>query len=313
MTYREIHFDSRSESRTLGTNDEPIFIFNDPVYIKKYGLKTAQVPLSFFNCHTSEITFNVQYLDSSDIEVRNVDVTIPEGLYYYSGALTGKNGLEVMLNAISAAAPVAGCAWTSDNGDTSLSANTYSKIGVKISGIATGADASIEKVRIRVYVNTIFARIIGYHPSEATDVFNGKPVYVAPISTIDVAGSCSVSDSSNNADYTTPPTKFQNVNYLYLRSDMAYGAHYLPNSGPQPNYTMSNVLARVPIKTGEYNRDGYVAVDVGTLDPATMFSFNGDYLDKAKFWFTYADSDVVVRFRNKNFVFTLGIMTERNL
>ena len=313
MTYREIHFDSRSESRTLGDNNQPKFIFNDPIYLKKFGLKTCQVPLSFYNCHTTQAVFNVQFLDTNNVEIRNADVNVLAGLYYYSGAPTGYNGLDVMSDRFTADAAVNGCTWTSDNGDASLSADTYSKIGLLLSGVPAGADANIENVRIRVYLDTIFASIIGYHPSQATNTLNSRPIYESAITGIPAAGVCQVSDASVAANYITEPTKFQNVQYLYLRSDMAYGAHYLPNSGPQANYSMSNVLARVPIKTAVFARESYAVVDIGTLDPSTMFTYNGEYLDKATFWFTYADSEQIVDFRNKNFVFTLGIITERNL
>jgi hypothetical protein len=94
---------------------------------------------------------------------------------------------------------------------------------------------------------------------------------------------------------------------------MNYGAHFTPNSNVGANYSVGNVVARIPIKTGEIERGQYFYYDIGRLDPAVMFSFNGEYLDKTRFWFTYPESDEVVDFRNKNFTLTLGIMASRHL
>lgn len=312
MVYREIHFDSRSGARSLGDNNKPTFLFNDPIYLNKYGLKTVQIPLSFYNCYKTEEVFNIKFYNSSNVLQSETDVTIPAGLYYYTGGSSDFNGFEIIKNQLESTIPSGSeYEWEVINGETGISADTYTKIGIKLN--LTGvADANRNKIRISVYTNTIFARMIGYHPSEADATIGTRNIVEGPLKVV-TGGPLSTSLDFSNADYATPPTKFQNDNYLFLRSDMAYGAHYLPNSASVPNYSMSDVLARIPIKTGNSSRGAYANLDVGTLDPATMFTYNGQYLDKATFWFTYADTNEMVDFRNKNFVFTLGIMTDRQL
>lgn len=327
--YREVHFDSRSEYRTLGDSNKPTFIFNDPLYVKKYAVRALQLPLNFFNCYKTEDVFITRVYNSSNVLELTANTSIPAGLYYFNVG-TGTPTVPTDYTAAGIMKKQLDATFTSPDIDFNIVASTahvsqpnYLKLGIK--SIYTGT-TTYNKYQIGIYVDTVFAKLLGYHPSDATEIVNDngkeRPVFFFTITefdgTTEIADSVTfeetIPDVSNDAaHFITKSTKFSDFNYVLLRSDMAHGAHFLPSGNAGPNFTMSNVLQRIPIQTGNFVRTSYMNVDYGVLDRDTMFSYNGHYLDKATFWFTYPESDTVIDFRDKNFVLCLGLITSQNL
>lgn len=290
MDYRELHIDSRSQYRSGGTVSEPEFRFNDPLFLRKFALKQCQIPLVYYNNYKQQVNFVIHYADDADgTNDTTYNVTVPLGLYDFGGANPGAAALETALNAADPGSP-----WTVTESADLVHGDDYQKISIVRDTTATPQAF----FWLEVKPATIFCKLLGYHPSEVR--ISTIPAYV---------------DNTVGASGLTPSTKFVDFNYLYLRSDLAQGSHFTPQANTGPNYQIGNVLARVPIPTGQDDtiRGSYVNYENFPIDKDLMFSYNGQYLDKARFWWTYPESDDVVDFRDKNWTASLAIFTSRML
>lgn len=105
MTIDKTHviFDVRSDLRSSGTNDKPVFNpiknidfekFRDKQYFMR--LQNIQLPVSFYQINSNNNVLSITERNSGDITVQDITITMPEGNYTIDEFATE---LQIQLNA----------------------------------------------------------------------------------------------------------------------------------------------------------------------------------------------------------------------
>lgn len=304
--YREFYVRGAGRELTVDSSrDHPRLILGDPLQIKKFNVKTVEIPLSFSqNVHSSEYTFTTTYtMDTAGHSIAFRDYIVFSDQEIVSGALI-MSKIQTLLIAHGALtvtqhlAATVGFTTTLVGGAAKLNGAPTAVLSadgipqftfVTALAVVAAPDTAVTSVVID----------LGFQ-SRLADLFDYPYYLPATITTDTVSGANIVSDDTENRSMVTRPP------YLFLHSNLRPG--FQQNSTGRPDDSANDtIIAKVDITMDNTQAWGLVSVIwVNPCQhPDLFYTANDREYSEIDFWMSYPDG-TPARFSGNSFALTLA-------
>lgn len=289
--YREIILNSNNYSR--GSINHPIFEFPENIVLKKFCVRSVEVPNFYFN-HPNTETWGITAYDANGTEVVDSTCTAVTGPQNFTTATQLATRLtEVAATMTDAVKPT----FSVDSSDPNF---------IRLSSpFAAGvASFKLNFTPSPGAPSNFFRRLFGYTGYVTYNASNGTFTQLVPLSN-------SYDAQAGSSVNLIGALKMAQDNYILLKSDAMSGATFTPNLTWQGSFSSASTLSKVATKS---DSSPYGTYNFFTLNdspvPETMFSYNGDILSKFDLYFTRPHDNEVIDFQGFNFSVTIGIITD---
>jgi len=305
-TYREFYVRGAGRELTSDSNrDHPRLFLGDPISIKKFNVKTVELPLSFSqDVHSSEYTFTTKYtMNTAGHSISFSDAIVFSSTEVVTGALI-MSKMQTLL--IAHAARTVTQHTTSTVGFTNTLVGGAAQLGagplavLSVEGIPqftfTRALAVVAAPDIEV-VSVVIN--LGFQ-SRLADLFDYPYYEAATITVDDVSGGTLVSVDTENKSMVTRPA------YLFLHSNLRAGFHQNSTNRPYDSIN-ATIIAKIDISMDNTQAWGLVSV-IWTnpcQHPDLFYSANEREYSEIEFWMSYPDG-TPARFSGNSFSLTLA-------
>ena len=308
--YREFYVRGAGRELTVDSSrDHPRLILGDPLQIKRFNVKTVEIPLSFSQqVHPREYAFTTTYtMNTAGHSISFIDYVVFTDQEIVTGALIVSK-MQTLLIAHAARTVTQHTALT-QGFTTTLVGGAAQLNGAPTMVLSADGIPQLTFVQALAIVaapdTTVNSVVINFgFQSKLADLFD-YPYYLAATITVDdVVGATIVSVNTENRSMVTRPA------YLFLHSNLRAGLRQMSTQRPDDSIN-NTIIAKIDITMD--NTQAWGLVSVVWVNPCQhpdlFYTANDREYSEIDFWMSYPDG-TPARFSGNSFSLTLACLVD---